>query len=141
MFLSALRKRECLFFSIECPDAHVIGSTPWVGGSFAKSKTGVAGFQLSNGDFGWVQLKWTAGPGGWPASVEALNYAYNTTSGQSIVAGEHEAMALLALGAAGVAEKARRYSVSVTLLSVRGRSGSKPFCAASEAANNCAGTM
>jgi ribose transport system substrate-binding protein len=36
---------------------------------------------------------------------------------------------------------ARPYSVSVTLLMVRGRSGLRPFAAARLAANNCAGTM
>jgi hypothetical protein len=78
------------------------------------NKTGFAGFTLANGDLGWIQLDWTTN-GGFPTSLQALNWAVETAPGVSIEADQTDSgpgvapepgtlgLSLLAIGAAGIA--------------------------------------
>jgi hypothetical protein len=95
-----------------------IGQRIGGGGHFANGATCVAGFQLSNGDLGWIKLKWASGDS-YPSTLTALSWAYNTTPRQAILAGGGAAgaavpepgtasMALLATGAAGLLTWRRR---------------------------------
>jgi hypothetical protein len=83
-------------------------------GNFANGATGIAGFQLSGGDLGWIKLRWDS-TDGYPSTLTALSWAYNTTPGAAILAGGGEvpepgtaSMALLAGGAAGLLAWRRR---------------------------------
>jgi hypothetical protein len=84
-------------------------------GNFNNGATGIAGFQLNNGDLGWIKLKWASGDA-YPSTLTALSWAYNTTPGAAILAGDSGAvpepgtasMALLATGAAGLLAWRRR---------------------------------
>jgi MYXO-CTERM domain-containing protein len=81
------------------------------GGNFGNGATGIAGFQLSNGDLGWIKLRWDSGDG-LPSTLTALKWAYDTTPGEAVLAGTPEpgtaSMALLAMGAAGLLAWRRR---------------------------------
>ncbi len=81
-------------------------------GNFAH--TGFAGFRLSNGDFGWIQLEWIGTPANsnMPYGIEALGWGIET-DGSSINAGQTTTasatpepgtlpLSLLALGAVGI---------------------------------------
>jgi hypothetical protein len=79
-------------------------------GSWQKGQPGLAGFQLPNGDFGWIRLEWNSTDSFNRAnSITAIDWAYDTTSGETINAGqtssvpEPSAAALLALAGAGAA--------------------------------------
>jgi hypothetical protein len=88
-------------------------------GNFVTNQPGFLGFDLANGDKGWVRIEVTSQNGdGLPDGVTAIDYAYNDVSGGSIYAGEGipssvpepstKALALLALGSAGVLAWRRR---------------------------------
>jgi PEP-CTERM motif-containing protein len=73
---------------------------------------GFVGILLKNGDRGWVQVKVTS-VDGYPTEVEAIDWAYNNSTGGAIYAGQTSdapvapepntaALGLLACGAAGL---------------------------------------
>jgi hypothetical protein len=70
--------------------------------------TGIAAFQLSNGDLGWIRLMWSSYAGdGLSDRIDALDWAINTTPGEAIIAGAVPEpgtlpLMLLASGAAGI---------------------------------------
>ena len=96
-------------------------------GHFPLGATGIAGFQLANGDYGWIRLKLTdlglnqpfstvlggspLGNGqGYADKVTVVDWAYEN-SGAAIKAGdvpEPSALALLAAGAVGIGAFRRR---------------------------------
>ncbi len=93
------------------------------GGTFASGQTDFAGFRIKAGagpfdfDYGWIRLVVHDNGNGYPASVTAIDWAYNDSLGQSINAGEGApstpepgtlSLALLAGGAAGVMAWRRR---------------------------------
>jgi hypothetical protein len=106
--------------------AHEYGhGTHGSGGNFGvwpASTPGFAGFRLSNGDLGWIELEWWNGTiPNFPGKLEAFGWAINTTPGEGIYAGTLNAvkavpepgtlaLSLLAFGAAGIAawRKTRR---------------------------------
>jgi len=77
-------------------------------GTWAAGQLGFAGFVLDNGDLGWIRLEWT-GSGNGSLSFTAIDWAYDTKPGETILAGqttaapEPGAAALLALAGAGAA--------------------------------------
>ncbi len=81
-------------------------------GQFPASQSAIAGFQLSGGDLGWIDIKWSSSyTDGYPDHVYFGDWAVNQTAGQGILAGEDTAavpepgtglLSLLALGAAGI---------------------------------------
>jgi hypothetical protein len=86
-----------------------------VGGTWLKDQTGLAGFELPNGDLGWIRLEWTttdSDPS--PNELIAMDWAYDTTPGETIDAGQTSSVpeptttALLALAGAGAAFLRRR---------------------------------
>jgi hypothetical protein len=89
-------------------------------GVFQDGVPGFAGFQLSNGDLGWVRLEWNDSTyhDGYPDHLIAIDAAYNDVAGQSILAGQSTSaatpepgtmpLALLAAGAIGIAAWKRR---------------------------------
>jgi hypothetical protein len=91
-----------------------------VTGSFPDGVPGFAGFQLSNGDLGWVRLEWNDSTyhDGYPDHLIAIDAAYNDVAGQPILAGQGIPAAtpepgtmpltLLAAGAIGIAAWKRR---------------------------------
>ena len=79
-----------------------------VAGTWGKNQIGFAGFRLADGDLGWVRLEWTINDSDpTPDSMTAIDWAYDTTPGESIEAGqttsvpEPSTAALLALAAGG----------------------------------------
>ena len=84
-------------------------------GSWAKSQTGFAAFQLANGDLGWIRMEWTntLGDNG-VDNLIAIDWAYNDQSGQSISTGQgivttpEPSRALLMLAGAGTMALRRR---------------------------------
>jgi len=85
-----------------------------VQGQFIRSEEGFAGFRLNDNDYGWIRLEWKGNGSGYPDYLKAFDWAVNT-SGAFIQAGEGAApepgtlpMALLALGAAGIAALRKR---------------------------------
>jgi hypothetical protein len=80
-------------------------------GNFGNHATGFAGFQLNNGDLGWIKLRWDSGDS-LPSTLTALSWAYNADGGP-MNAGEvpepgTASLALLATGAAGLLAWRRR---------------------------------
>jgi len=82
-------------------------------GEWARSGIAFAGIRVQNGgsDLGWIRIRLGASnaTSGYVNEVEVIDWAYNSAAGASITAGEtglpeptSRAMALLALGAAGV---------------------------------------
>jgi hypothetical protein len=75
--------------------------------------TGFVGFQLPNGDLGWLELRVSdTGSTGYPNHATVIDWAYNDVSGGSIAAGQTTsavpepsslALGLLAAGALGLA--------------------------------------
>jgi hypothetical protein len=82
-------------------------------GLFTGGRIGYAGFQLGNGDLGWLQIQVPTN-NAYPDELKILGYAYNDASGAPINAGqgasvpEPSALGLLALGSAGVLAWRRR---------------------------------
>ena len=82
------------------------------GGAFGPGTvTGFVGIKTHNGDLGWIQVKVSdMGSSGYPNEAVVIDYAYNSTPGGSITAGEtgavpepsSTALGLLASGAAGL---------------------------------------
>lgn len=83
------------------------GRGPW-----PQSVAGYAGFRMPvSGGFGvgWIKLEWTGPSTGYPTGLQATNWAFDTTPGQGILAGDTGVpepgtlpLSLLALGAAGI---------------------------------------
>jgi hypothetical protein len=85
-------------------------------GNFAPGQTGIVGLAIGTGanqHFGWIRLDFHNSAGGYPISITAIDWAYNTIAGQSINAGQQSlpsstpepgttSLALLAAGSAGV---------------------------------------
>jgi hypothetical protein len=87
----------------------------------ASGTAGIFGFQMANGDIGWITLIWSSSePDGLPDTIQARDWAINTTPGQGIYAGTDQAvpepgtlpLSLLALGAAGIAAWRKRRHAS-----------------------------
>ena len=95
----------------------------WHGGDFSAGQSGFAGVDFQTGTglnqktyYGWLRLVYTGGP---PNSLTAVDWAYETTPGLAIHAGQTAepggtpepgtaALSMLALGAAGVLALRRR---------------------------------
>jgi hypothetical protein len=80
-------------------------------GNFQGGQPGFIGFELANGDLGWLRVEVTADD----QNVTAIDWAYNDVAGAPINAGqtssavpEPSALGLLALGSAGVLAWRRR---------------------------------
>jgi hypothetical protein len=98
----------------------ISNNTGHVHGVFPDGVPGFAGFQLSNGDLGWVRLEWNDSTyhDGYPDHLIAIDAAYNDVAGQPILAGQGISaatpepgsmpLALLAAGAIGIAAWKRR---------------------------------
>jgi hypothetical protein len=87
-------------------------------GTWNSNQAGLAGFQLANGDFGWIRLVWTDTDADVrPNTLTAIDWAYED-SGAPIAAGDTGAApepgstALLALAGAGAAALRRRRKVA-----------------------------
>jgi hypothetical protein len=78
------------------------------GGNFLTGKTGFAGFDLPDGDLGWIRLEISSNGSGLPDTITAIDWAYNDVAGATITGGqtgavpEPSALGLLAMGSAGV---------------------------------------
>lgn len=87
------------------------------GGSWMSGQSGFAAIRFKAGtgpfdfDYGWIRLVVSDNLGGYPASVTALDWAYNDSLGMAVTAGEGMpstpepgtmALMILASGAAGV---------------------------------------
>jgi len=90
---------------------HRNSSREGVIGTWGSGGAGFGGFRLTNGDLGWVRLKYDFNSG----TMTAVDWAYNNVAGQSINAGqtaggipEPSTAALLALAGAGAACLRRR---------------------------------
>ena len=91
-------------------------------GLFARSATGFAGFQFDDGEVGWIRLKWQdVNSDGYPDQLTAIDWAYNSTPGESILAGQTAvpepgslSLALLAAGSAGVLALRKRRRIAKT---------------------------
>lgn len=89
-----------------------------VRGRFGINTTGIVGFTVFGGDLGWMKIKiGDQNSDGYPDQLTILSYAYNTTPGAPITAGEAPAsspepgtaaLGLLAAGAAGILALRRR---------------------------------
>ena len=86
-----------------------------ISGEFPADGAGIAGFAFQIGGqdhLGWIRLAIESDPtSGQPIALEALEWAYESTPGESIAAGavpEPTGIGLLAAGAAGVAALRRR---------------------------------
>lgn len=91
------------------------GGGPFSYGQFPTDGTALAGFRFqqgSNTHYGWIRLRLESGPGGRIQTLEALEWAFESTPDGAIEAGalipEPAGLALLATGAAGVAALRRR---------------------------------
>jgi hypothetical protein len=88
--------------------------------STASPQYGIAGFALANGDLGWIQLAWMPGADGYPAWIQAGNWAIDPNPGEGLYAGTDTPittstpepgtllLTLLASGAAGIAAWRKR---------------------------------
>jgi hypothetical protein len=92
-------------------------------GSFGPgSASGFVGFELPDGDLGWMQVKVSVDSDGFPNDAEVIDYAYNSVPGAPIAAGQTvvatpepgaAALGLLTIGAAGlIAWRRRRAEVA-----------------------------
>lgn len=84
-------------------------------GQFPTDGTALAGFRFQQGPnthYGWIRLRLESGQGGGIQTIEALEWAYESTPDGGIAASavipEPTGLALLATGAAGVAALRRR---------------------------------
>ena len=85
------------------------------------NQVGFVGFELPDGDFGWMQVRVSdfRSPG-FPNEVELIDFAYNNVAGAPITAGDTgvpepnaAALGLFAMGASGlIAWRRRRKEVS-----------------------------
>ena len=98
-------------------------------GNFFPNQSGFAGLEITSvgtvstkhTEYGWIRLEILDGKNGFPNTLEAIDWAFDTT-GAAVTAGELApepgtmALALLAAGAAGVAAlRRRRKQASATL--------------------------
>lgn len=88
-------------------------------GLFRASDRAYLGFELANGDLGWLKVILSdRNSDGFPDQLQVVDYAYNTVAGQSILAGDTgqsatpepgtASLGLLAFGAAGILALRRR---------------------------------
>jgi hypothetical protein len=91
------------------------------GGYFAPGQVGYAGLRLNDGDYGWLQVEvLSQNNNGYPDELKVLGWAYENVANRPINAGQtvetvpepgSKALALLALGSAGVLAWRKRRTV------------------------------
>jgi PEP-CTERM motif len=115
-FRTASNSHPALIHNFQSHSGHINTS-----GSF-RQKSAPAFFGIKvGGDYGWVEVKWGGTTGGLPTSLTLLGWAYETTAGAAIAAGDTglstvpepstALMGLLAAGAGGVLAWRKRRQV------------------------------